>query len=518
MHLPAAEPTATASPAPSPPPPPLTIRNLTITPLELTRVDVLEAHPVRGPWGLASLTSAIASLFNPASAAPALCAVPRPGVAPKQTHVLAPHVALVPFSAVAPPCVPAAEPNGRSILRLTLSDPRTGRVYTVDAPPATTRSVELACASDSGESGGENASGIAAVYASGASRGGGAVLALQGGGPADRWMGALDDAVPLAALSVPGTHNSAACYAALPSVRCQAVGVRAQLDNGVRFLDVRVACAAGAADPALVHSAFPVSLLGAARLSALLADVYAFLRANPSEAVLLSLKREGLPATANTDAELARHLRAHHTRGDTAARWFTEPRLPLLGEARGRIVLLRRFGLDGRESPADWGVDATAWPDNCADGTVAGGLVRVQDFYEVLRTAAIQRKIELACAHLARAAQQKWLPSTITTPSLPPPPLFLNFLSASNFFNASCWPESIAARVNPAVIEYLCAHHGSEKAGEDASVGPGHGGCGTGVVITDWVGLRGDWDLVRCVVAWNATLPLKERAAAAIET
>ncbi|KAI9683710.1 MAG: hypothetical protein M1820_010911, partial [Bogoriella megaspora] len=46
------------------------------------------------------------------------------------------------------------------------------------------------------------------------------------------WMQHLNDATPISGLSIPGTHNSPTCHRALPSVRCQAVSPREQLDNG----------------------------------------------------------------------------------------------------------------------------------------------------------------------------------------------------------------------------------------------------------------------------------------------
>jgi 1-phosphatidylinositol phosphodiesterase len=74
-------------------------------------------------------------------------------------------------------------------------------------------------------------------------------------------------------------------------------------------------------------------------------------------------------------------------------------------------------------------------------------------------------------------------------------------LSASNFFNASCWPDRIAVKINPSMIEYLCMGHGAP--------GKGPGDAATGIVVTDWVGHHGDWDLVRCIVGWNARLQLR---------
>jgi 1-phosphatidylinositol phosphodiesterase len=84
-----------------------------------------------------------------------------------------------------------------------------------------------------------------------------------------------------------------------------------------------------------------------------------------------------------------------------------------------------------------------------------------------------------------------------------PPPMFINFLSGSNFFNPGCWPERIAAKVNPVMLEYLCMNHGEHAKGPNGlEIGDGS----TGVVVTDWVGIGGDWDLIRCVMSMNSRL------------
>ena len=36
---------------------------------------------------------------------------------------------------------------------------------------------------------------------------------------------------------------------------------------------------------------------------------------------------------------------------------------------------------------------------------------------------------------------------------------------------------------------------------------------GTGFVVCDWVGHKGNWDIVRCVVGMNARLEMRERGA-----
>lgn len=335
------------------------------------------------------------------------------------------------------------------------------------------------------------------------------------------WMRALKDETRLSALSIPGTHNSPTCHRALPSVRCQATSPPEQLQNGVRFFDIRLQ----PENPqdltkdglVLVHSVFPISLTGAKYFRDLVTEVLTFLDQNPSETVVMSVKREG---TGNaTDAQLSRILRDHYA-GDIN-HWFTAPRIPTLGEVRHKIVLIRRFGLDdslkNEWGGAGWCIDAENWADNTPNATCPSGDVCVQDFYEVLDTQNIDKKLQYSVEHLARASQCVCKfpePGVLDATSLPKQPFYINFLTASNFWKVDCWPEKIAAKLNPAIVEYLCTKHdeteGVDKSeGEIEAVKLGDGG--TGIVVCDWVGYKGDWDLVRCIVGMNAKLEMREQ-------
>lgn len=52
------------------------------------------------------------------------------------------------------------------------------------------------------------------------------------------WMSGVADCTPIAQSSIPGSHESCALYGG-GSTQCQSLTIRQQLDNGVRFLDVR---------------------------------------------------------------------------------------------------------------------------------------------------------------------------------------------------------------------------------------------------------------------------------------
>ncbi|CAK4031214.1 1-phosphatidylinositol phosphodiesterase [Lecanosticta acicola] len=342
------------------------------------------------------------------------------------------------------------------------------------------------------------------------------VLAVVESTDQHNWMKEFQDDTPLSALSIPGTHNSPTCHTALPSVRCQAVPLIDQLRNGVRFFDIRVQPVAPEDakndDLNLVHGAFPISLTGPKKFRGLLDHVQGFLRENPSESVIISLKREG---TGNaTDQQLSCILRDHYA-GDLN-QWYTEPRVPHLGEVRGKIVLMRRFALDdrikGEWDGRGWCLDAENWAYNTPDCTY--GDVRVQDFCEVLETENIEKKITFCCDHFERAGQVICPVPGVTTDStnpVPAGPLYMNFLSASNFWKMGCWPDRIAAKLNPAVTSFLCEKH---DVGDKGTNGPGEefpGDGGVGIVVCDWVGKDGDWDLVRTIVSMNSRLLLRQR-------
>lgn len=319
------------------------------------------------------------------------------------------------------------------------------------------------------------------------------------------WMRELKDDTLTSALSIPGTHNSPTCFLAPPSVRCQAVSPREQLDNGVRFFDIRVQ-PQQPDDPskdglALVHSAFPISLTGNKFFRDLVDEVESFLKRNPSETLIMSVKREG-PGT-HTDAQLSRILHDHYVHGKNF--WYTEPKIPTLKEARGKIVLIRRFGLDEKLKKEwngrGWGINACGWADNTPHASCPSGDICIQDFYEVLETENVDKKIGYVNAQLSRSAESCYPTGVLKADgSGNKHPFYINFLSASNFWKLQTWPEKIAAKLNPSTVDYICRSHKSEK-----------GDWSTGIVVCDWVGKDGDWDLVRCIVGMNTRLMVKQK-------
>jgi 1-phosphatidylinositol phosphodiesterase len=189
-----------------------------------------------------------------------------------------------------------------------------------------------------------------------------------------RWMASLRGDPSLAELSIPGTHDAGARYERFyGTIKCQTLTLPQQLRAGVRFLDIRCRHVKNSFliyhGPVYQRLTFDEVLNGCA----------AFLRENPTECVIMSVKEENKPS-ANTrtfentfDAYVA----------SDPARWCLTENVPTLFQAKGKIVLLRRF----RASAVPKGIDATRWPDN-ASFTISSpaGRLRVQDCYQVRDT------------------------------------------------------------------------------------------------------------------------------------
>ncbi|ABN64829.1 predicted protein [Scheffersomyces stipitis CBS 6054] len=251
------------------------------------------------------------------------------------------------------------------------------------------------------------------------------------------WLKEIDDNTRLSKLSIPGTHNSAACHTALPSVQCQGKSVTDQLKHGVRFLDIR----AGRQlikndDPKqelqVIHGKFPVRIPFPIQLEDVLKEVYDFLDDNKSETVIVSLKQEGSNDWDNPNDEFPNLIWEKYVEPNKD-KWYLNTDIPKVGDARGKAVLFRRFGVNNEDRKREFGFDAASWKYNTTDDD-RGSFV-VQDFCEVQKADDIPTKINYV-KDLANKAKDYTKDNDNK--------LFVNFTSASNFFDHDCWPQQIA--------------------------------------------------------------------------
>lgn len=263
------------------------------------------------------------------------------------------------------------------------------------------------------------------------------------------WMAGLPDDVPLGGLSIPGTHDAGTQYVQLGFFsKCQARSVGQQLEDGFRYLDIRLAVSG---DGLGLNHGFCVCRTGAApwsgrlMLEDVLEDCYAFLSAHPTETVLFAVKQEhGEESVAEFQRALDRYIQAD------IERWYLGSELPSLGEARGRLILLRRY-----EDEAGLGANAgipLLWPnqngyddpdrafstENCSVGSQ---VLAVQDRYEYDGT-------------------EKWAAFCAGTDD--PDAVVLRFLSTKGHMTFG-HPYRYARELNPRLLA-LCA-------GQDTSLG-----------------------------------------------
>ncbi|MFE0652807.1 phosphatidylinositol-specific phospholipase C [Streptomyces sp. NPDC059534] len=227
------------------------------------------------------------------------------------------------------------------------------------------------------------------------------------------WMGGHGDGTALQRLTIPGTHDSGARYGG-PWTECQNSTVAQQLDSGIRFLDIR--CRVTGGSFAIHHGASYQNMM----FGDVLVACRAFLAAHPSETVLMRVKQE---YSEESDAVFRSVFDDYLDGRGWRSLFRIGAGLPLLGEARGRVVLLADNG----------GLPGVRYGD--------GALFDIQDDY-MAEPGAKYPKIE---AHFRKAAAQ-------------PGRLYVNYVSTA----ALLPPRWNADRLNPRVHGFL---DGAETAG-----------------------------------------------------
>ncbi|HYO70313.1 MAG TPA: phosphatidylinositol-specific phospholipase C domain-containing protein [Archangium sp.] len=242
------------------------------------------------------------------------------------------------------------------------------------------------------------------------------------------WMSVLPNSISLAALSLPGTHDTmarvapgAVTGAELSLVLTQSLGLRAQLDAGIRVLDIR---ARHIGNAFTIHHG-PYYL--AANFDEVLGTAVQFLQEHPSETILMRLKEEHEPES-NTRSFIDT-FKAYRDQPSYDRSIWRGTTVPALGQVRGKIVILDEFSR---------GVYGIRW-----------GALDIQDAYTQYDTAA---KWNLVREHFAR------------TDAGGGSNLYVNFSSATcadfwDYVFNSCDPRSVAQGVNPSILHHLAGGH-----------------------------------------------------------
>lgn len=157
----------------------------------------------------------------------------------------------------------------------------------------------------------------------------------------ENWMSKLPDATQLKDISIPGTHDSGARFG-LSVCQNQAWSIFNQLQAGIRYFDIRNRRTKTSF--AIHHGpCFQRMMFGH-----VLNQIKSFLNEHPNETIIMRVKEEH---SAESGSESFAQIWAGYMQnyGDL----FLEDmgRLPTLGEARGKIVVLRNAGFVGYGQP-----------------------------------------------------------------------------------------------------------------------------------------------------------------------
>ncbi|OJH40080.1 phosphatidylinositol-specific phospholipase C [Cystobacter ferrugineus] len=230
------------------------------------------------------------------------------------------------------------------------------------------------------------------------------------------WMRWIPSSTSIAALSLPGTHDTMAnetewYVTAIERawILTQGLELRPQLDAGVRALDIRARHIGNGFT--IHHGAYHLM----ANFDGVLSTAVQFLRDNPTETILMRVKKEH--TEENTTRPFAATFEWYRDQPAYSPYIWRGTHIPTLGEVRGKIVILDDF--DGGDHGIGW------------------GSLNKQDAWEETNT---DTKWNLVRAHLDAASTGN--PNT----------LYINFLSAAGIGGT---PSAIAGSVNEDALHYL---------------------------------------------------------------
>lgn len=151
---------------------------------------------------------------------------------------------------------------------------------------------------------------------------------------------ALPCDIYLSEINIPGTHDSCTAFCTMSNMcRCQNMTVKEQLDAGVRLFDIRLY--KKGQDFYLCHSLADCFTGEDKKIKldfdAVLSDFRAFLKENPEETLIVSIKQDrGIMSRWFFPSFYGKYIKVNE------AEWYLQNENPVLGECRGKMVLMRR--------------------------------------------------------------------------------------------------------------------------------------------------------------------------------
>ncbi|MEI9991168.1 MAG: phosphatidylinositol-specific phospholipase C [Rhizomicrobium sp.] len=244
------------------------------------------------------------------------------------------------------------------------------------------------------------------------------------------WMKDIADTRSLRDMTLTGTHDTCALYGGLWAETQKRV-LKAQLEAGVRFIDIR--CRHIDNVFAIHHGAFYQHINFGDGVLKVCLD---FLAANPTETIMMSVKQEYDPS--NNTRTFEQTFKWYLDEYNCWARWWLGDTMPAMKDARGKIVLYRRFVTDTAGEVL--GLKAEPYEDDKTFTISATVPIKVQDQWKVATVFARSDKWN-AMKSLLDEAKKK---NTNY--------FYVNYGSGNGAGSA---PSTTANYVNPHLTDYL---------------------------------------------------------------
>ncbi len=145
------------------------------------------------------------------------------------------------------------------------------------------------------------------------------------------WQKGLDETLKIDKLSIPGTHDSGALYGG-PWFECQTMTISEQLQNGIRFFDIR--CRHIDNKFAIHHAEVFQNLM----FEDVLTSCKEFLSQYPSEFILMRIKPEH--TEENCERSFAETFTQEYYDNNL---FYCETDIPSVKQIRGKIYILKQF-------------------------------------------------------------------------------------------------------------------------------------------------------------------------------
>jgi 1-phosphatidylinositol phosphodiesterase len=249
-------------------------------------------------------------------------------------------------------------------------------------------------------------------------------------------MSTIKDETPIWALTIPGTHDTCARFGG-DLVICQSLELPAQLEAGIRFLDIRTRH---------FNNSLPIHhglVFQNKSFTSVMEDVTNFLRQHSTEFVFVQVQREYESAGNTTEFDALIHSVCDSFKDFLApggADGVLDPRSTTLGSVRGKLCIIQSY--DGMSVPGSM----KRW--DCVD----------QNDWEMEWGDIESKKIPRIKEHFERV---KGMDGCIRR----------NWLSAAS---ASSWPHAVAKLTNQAGLDCLKGHECCRN--------------GLGIIIADFPG------------------------------